>query len=178
MTASDSIDRFGIQVLQEVGSALEMRWWVDFGTCLGAVRDSNFIPWDRDVDISVKFKPFDSADAIDRLKKLDGIELNEHARTDGHVAGVHFTLHGVRGGVHFWNLEQEDYVYEATDHKLVIPEKFFQSFTPQKIRGYRVLIPSPPGPYLDFIYGPNWRTPNEKWLNSPEHLEARKRWMR
>ena len=35
-----------------------MRWWLDFGTLLGAVRENKIISWDYNIDISVVDKDF------------------------------------------------------------------------------------------------------------------------
>jgi hypothetical protein len=37
----------------------QVPYWVDFGTLLGIIRQGDIIPWDTDVDISVKSKSFD-----------------------------------------------------------------------------------------------------------------------
>ena len=43
-------------VLQKLTTELESAgifYWLDFGTCLGAIRQQDFIPWDDDVDIAI-----------------------------------------------------------------------------------------------------------------------------
>ena len=42
--------------VQEILDELKIAYWIDSGTLLGAVRDSNFIPWDNDIDIGVKYQ--------------------------------------------------------------------------------------------------------------------------
>jgi len=35
------------QILDDAG----VKYWLDYGTLLGAVRDGKFIPWDNDIDL-------------------------------------------------------------------------------------------------------------------------------
>tara|TARA_Y100001970_G_C14239999_1_gene864299 strand:- start:1578 stop:2768 length:1191 start_codon:yes stop_codon:yes gene_type:complete len=49
----------GVRLLSRVVDIIEdigLEYWLEGGTCLGAVRDGHFIPWDHDVDLGVKFE--------------------------------------------------------------------------------------------------------------------------
>ena len=59
----------GVMLLSRVVDIIEdveIEYWLEGGTCLGAVRDGHFIPWDHDVDLGIKF---DSEEKISLLIK-------------------------------------------------------------------------------------------------------------
>ncbi len=45
-----------VEVLKEIKHILDdagVKWWLEWGTLLGAVRDGKFIPWDTDIDLGM-----------------------------------------------------------------------------------------------------------------------------
>jgi len=45
-----------VETLKEIKHILDdvgVKYWLDFGTLLGAVRDGKFIPWDTDIDLGM-----------------------------------------------------------------------------------------------------------------------------
>ncbi len=45
---------FTLEEVDKLCRELNIKYWVMFGTLLGAVREKGFIPWDDDLDISMK----------------------------------------------------------------------------------------------------------------------------
>lgn len=63
-----------LHVIDRICSENGIRYWLAWGSCLGAMRHDGFIPWDDDMDIGLSVKDFK------RLIKLLPRELPEDAR--------------------------------------------------------------------------------------------------
>lgn len=61
-----------LKAIDKLCTENNIRYWIDFGTLLGAVRHGGFIPWDDDMDISVH------SDDYDRFLQLCLTELPDN----------------------------------------------------------------------------------------------------
>ena len=76
-----AVQRRELEILKEVMALCGrhgLRYWVDGGTCLGAVRHQGFIPWDDDVDIGMPREDFDRFRAIAPKELPDHLALQDY----------------------------------------------------------------------------------------------------
>ena len=59
-----------LKELKEILDRFEVRYWLDYGTLLGAIRNGKFIEWDEDVDLGAMDESWDRiASALPKLKE-------------------------------------------------------------------------------------------------------------
>jgi len=156
MATAESVLKEAKQILDDLGFAFFLR----HGTCLGAVRDKAFIPWDDDLDI--------------------GSIIGMHGLTEEkvHEAAEVFKQHGftVRVKVNELNLsvdmQRHDTQLDWTCYRIFddsiyqwpvikIPASLHENLKPIEFLGTEFMVPNPPEEYFLLKYGKGWETPQE-----------------
>ena len=122
-----------------------------FGTLLGCVREGDFLPGDKDVDVGV----FDDIPR-DRLRSILG-------GSQSHADRVLTTVH--RNGVTidiFVHTRAGGHVDVGTEHPVDPIRWRFSAFnlTPREFVGASFLAPDNARRYLSEMYGPSWESPD------------------
>lgn len=156
-------------------------FFVAYGTCLGFVRDNDFISGDDDMDIVVTAKiDYKTRKAIGwklidvgfapqpiSFKIFDRMEPSEIGYNGDEKSGIIVCRKRVDTSIFFFGEE------DCPDHgkemvcvpkymsgKLICsPSRFYEKGEWFKFRGEKFLLPSPVKEYLEFTYG-DWKTPS------------------
>jgi len=144
------------QILDQLGVAF-LLW---SGTCLGAIRDSAFIPWDDDVDlvsvIGINGLTEESADIAATAFRGKGYFV---AAMDGAYSKNRMTMKDhVRLSMEFVRIiDGSIFAYPG----IQLPARLFTQPKEIQFLGERFLVPNPPEEYLRLKYGVEWMVPKK-----------------
>jgi len=156
MPIAETLLKEAKQILDQLGLVFFLR----HGTCLGAVRDQAFIPWDDDIDIGSVIGLHGLTEA---LVEEAAVEFRNH----GYAAGIidselHLSVDLKKSGVQMdWTCYRiiDDSIYQWPVVK--IPARLHENLKEIDFLGTTFMVPNPPEEYFRLKYGPDWMTPKE-----------------
>ena len=156
MAIAETVLKEAKQILDQLGLVFFLR----HGTCLGAVRDNSFIPWDDDLDIGsviglhgLTEELVHSAAAIFEEKGFGvKVKINElNLSVDMQKSGIQLD----------WTCYRiiDESIYQWPVVK--IPASLHDDLKEIDFLGEKFMVPNPPEEYFRLKYGPDWMTPKQ-----------------
>jgi hypothetical protein len=137
---------------------LGVQFFLRQGTCLGAIRDNAFIPWDDDLDLGVILgvNGFTEQSVEPLLAAFR--ESGYYVRSESSENIIYATLlkDMIRVDMLFHRVINEQ-IYHWPG--IWLPIMLFNQLKEINFIGETFLVPNPPEEYLRIKYGPNWETP-------------------
>ena len=156
MSTAETVLKETNRIMAELGVAYFLR----HGTCLGAVRDGAFIPWDDDLDVG-------SILGLHGLteKKVD--QTVQVFRDNGFTATIaqdklNISVSMQKSGMQVdWTCYRifGDVIYQWPVIK--IPVALYEDLKEIDFLGEKFFVPNPPEEYLLLKYGPEWMIPKQ-----------------
>ena len=126
-----------------------LRYWLMFGTFLGAYRDKAILPYDGDTDLAIYSEDLFGLVRCQNTFVKEGFQLG--------IDPTMATLY--RGGEHtdiyFFELDNGKRVWESIKYDA----SAFETFNEIQFLGQNWRILSEPERWLKYTYGEDWRTP-------------------
>ena len=149
-----------LKEVKQVLDQLKVVFLLGSGSCLGAVRDNAFIPWDDDIDLIsvIGFNGLtgESADATATALRDRGYFVGE---MDGAYSKARMTMKNhVRVSLDFVHIiDGNVYTYPG----IWLPAKLFTQPKEIELLGEKFFVPNPPEEYLRLKYGEEWMVPKK-----------------
>jgi len=175
--------KIALQILNDVTDILDeynIKYWLDFGTLLGVIRENRILPWDDDVDISIFEEDVDIVEnnVLPLLKKM---RYRTYARRlikdagpmkEGNVRSFKVRNNRLiffKGYVKLdifvmYRHDDSIYWYELKEPH-ALPQKLVKEFKMIDFNGKKYRVPKDYDSYLTYHYG-DWRTPNPEYNSS------------
>jgi hypothetical protein len=157
--------------LKEVLDNAGVRFFLMFGTLLGAVRDEDFVEGDDDVDIGI----FEEDMTVDKGEKYrteiekKGYGLYEGGTVDGVYNCFYIQKPGYPCKVDTYAFRKKDdnyYVLKRVNGGvwgIKYPAKYFSKLAPIKFKGTDYLTPAPAEEFLEYMWGTWWIAGNGQY---------------
>jgi len=149
------------KLLLEVKEVMDLRgvqFFLRQGTCLGAIRDSSFIPWDDDLDLGVILGVNGFVEQSIEPLLAAFRESGYYVRSESSDSTIYSTLlkDNMRVDILFQRVIDEQ-IYHWPG--IWLPLRLFNQLKEITFMGETFLVPNPPEEYLRIKYGPDWQTP-------------------
>lgn len=187
------------QIIVDIFTRYQCKWWLDAGVCLGVVRDGNFLSFKDDIDIGLPSIHINLWDMLIEDFKAVGFRLEKERVYKGRKVTMRFKGCGAILDIYFY-YEQGKYFWHPIfgrddngrggKYRIFRVEKFskhlFSNLQPIIFKERKCFLPNPPEQYLSERYGGDWKIPDpdyrywkdckaidENFLNE-EKIECRK----
>jgi hypothetical protein len=186
--------------VKKVMDDMKIPFFLAYGTCLGAVRNKDFISYDDDIDLGVVEKIsykqrkdlgwmlFDLGFRLQpdiTFNVYGRFEFPETGYNGDKETGIIVCQRNVPISILFFKEEnEEDMICIPKMGSIPVmssPKKFYKKLAPIKFKGETFLTPSPVEGYLDYTYK-NWRIPDKEdkapqYSETHDPLEVRKKYL-
>ena len=161
----------------EILNTHKIKWWLEAGTCLGVVRENDFIAGDEDIDIGIAPGHVGSWGKIKKGFLNAGFTLYKEWIHKNLKTELSFTRNGTKIDLFFFRKSKKGSLFwhgvfgpapGTGKYTKFLPNVFsshlFSDLKEMMFKGHGVYLPNPPEKYLVERYGKDWRVPDKNYL--------------
>ncbi|KAA0548350.1 LicD family protein [Bacillus sp. BGMRC 2118] len=181
----ESVHKFGLEsicIIRETFNEVDKKFWLDYGTLLGAIRDKDFIGHDADVDLGTLFTSNEDIRKIEQLLIGKGMKKSREFQVGNIVVEQTYIHKGVNVDIYYYHREEENKIScfaceegkqtvykKMSDHmnvtgltvrKITHPQTGLKEIT---FKGELFNIPENHHEYLVNNYGPTYMVKDANW---------------
>lgn len=165
-----------LKLIKRILNELNIEFWLDTSTLLGAIREKNFIKGDNDLGLGIKLK--DYSKNLEKQFEKNGIKLIREFSIDNKTYGLEQTYiyKGVEIDI-FYHIHFEDktkyhsFIFnENSPKEYIVKEAIFpfKGLTEFEFLGEIFKIPKNYKEYTAVKYGDDYMKPNPNWTMADE----------
>jgi hypothetical protein len=145
-----------LKTIKKIFDKFNITFFLTHGTCLGAIREKNFIDYDSDIDIGAYKKDLDKLIlALQELKEKYSFKITKLSTSDESIAMIR---NNVIIDISLYKLKND--IWQSNKSKIFsIPDNFLNSLIKIEFCGLNINVPNNVEKYLEFQYGKDWKTP-------------------
>jgi len=147
---------YNMRDFKRIMDANGIKFFLIFGTLLGAVRDGDYIDWDSDVDTGCYYEDYDKIKALDQ--KFRDVGFTVPSKEVIPPMDGYYIRDSEKIEIWFFRNEDKEYVY---DKNIRYPVKFLDKLDTIQFSGDEYYTPSFREEFLDVTYG-DWKTPKRR----------------
>jgi len=175
----------GLSLIKKITAELDksnVRFFVDFGTLLGLIREGGFIAHDLDMDFGIYINEDFTWDDLEKALKACGLKKQREFVYNGVITEQayinklltidffnHTDTDSSNDAYVYYKLKDREYEENSFSVIKLIMYKF-GDIERVEINGTLIPVPSNAEKYLESIYTENWRIPDPNW--KPENGPA------
>ena len=161
-----------LEILNEVSNKTNVKYWLEFGTLLGKVRDNNFIGHDINFDIGIMEEEI-TADFLVELESK-GFRRVDSLRLEDRLKYLKYLYKEIEVEIFlFERIENKVVTYHKINNKIVGYRLSNSNLEEVKFMGIETRIPRNSTKRLIETYGENYNQPDPSWKDemSPHRFE-------
>lgn len=152
-----------LHVTVDIINSLVCKWWLDAGTCLGVVREKDFLKGDYDIDIGIASEFSSLKDMLINSFESVSAKLVKERYCRDRLVTLGFKRLGVKLDLFFYH-QENGFIWHALYkhgifHPVVFDAKLFSKLKKVVFKERTCYLPNPPEAYLGARYGEDWRIP-------------------